>query len=162
MQTAQEDGVRERERAQVHHGNSGRGDGAFRIAGNNRVAVGVFLEVAQDSNPTGLVGDVGGAAIAREHDAVRDVTDTNFPNLHRGVLGQVDLGQRIVVVQHGIGGVVIRGDRNPEGVGTRYPVRLKCDGLAAGDEDAARGSPRAVREAGDVGQIALSIDVHRH
>ena len=66
------------------------------------------------SNPAGLVGDVGGLAIRRDHDAVRDVTDADLRTLDRCRRGQVDLGQRIVVVQHDVGGLAIRRDRDAE------------------------------------------------
>ena len=52
-------------------------------SGDDRGAVGVFLEVLLGSNPAGLVGDVGGLAIRRDHDAVRDVTDADLRALDR-------------------------------------------------------------------------------
>ncbi len=63
---------------------------------------GVPLEYSWKSlggrNTASLVGDVGGAAIGRDHDAVRDVTDVDLRNLDGFRGGQVDLGQRIVDV----------------------------------------------------------------
>ena len=108
------DAAGDRKRGQVDHGNGAGGRGASRIFGDDRGAVGVFLEVVRGSNPAGLVGDVGGLAIRRDHDAVRDVTDADLRTLRRGRRGQVDLGQRIVVVQHGVGGLAIRRDRDAQ------------------------------------------------
>src|SRR5208337_1414260 len=135
MQTGQRDAAFDRKRAQIHHGNGGGSDGASRIVGDDRSTVGVFLEVVLSSDPASLVGDVGGAAVARDHDAVRDVIDADLRNLRRGGRGQVDLGQRIVRVQHGVGG------------------------LAAGDGGAARGSRRAVGKTGDEGEVHRKLDL---
>src|SRR5208283_5746571 len=63
------------ERGQVDHGNSAGGHGARRILGDDRVTVGVFLEVVRSSNPSAFVRDVRGLAIPREHHAVWDVAD---------------------------------------------------------------------------------------
>ena len=36
------------------------------------------MEVVRGSDPAGLVGDVGGLAVRRDHDAVRNVADADF------------------------------------------------------------------------------------
>ena len=108
---------------------------------------GVPLEYSWKSlavgNPAGLVGDVGGLAIRRDHDAMRDVADADLRTLHRCRRGQVDLGQRIVVVQHGIGGLAIRRDRDARGIGSECVIRENRNGVAARDPKAARGPRRA-------------------
>src|ERR1019366_8290538 len=85
-----------------------------------------------------------GLAIRRNHNAVRHVANANLLTLYRRLCGQVNLGQRVVRVQHDISSLVIRRDRNPGGV--RGALR---NGNAAGNGRAARGSWRAVGEAFD-------------
>ena len=111
------DAAGDRKRGQVDHGNGAGGRGACRICGDDRGAVGVFLEVFLGSDPAGLVGDVGGLAVRRDHDAVGDVADADLRTSHRCRRGQVDLGQRVVGVQHDIGGLAIRRDRDAGGIG---------------------------------------------
>ena len=70
-------------RGEVHYGNGASGRGASRIIDDDRGAVRVSLEVLRVSNPSAFVGDVGGGAIRRDHDAVRDVTDADLWTLGR-------------------------------------------------------------------------------
>ena len=92
-----------RHRGQIDHGN-GTGDrGANHWVGDDFSAGGVDLEVRFRSGPATLVADVGGRAVAGDHDAVRRVADTDLQTLRRRRRGQVDLGERIVLVQQGVG-----------------------------------------------------------
>src|SRR5208337_2095773 len=149
-------------RGQVDHGNGAGGSGAGRILGDDRGAVGVFLEVFCGGNPAGLVGDIGGLAVRRNHHAVRHIADADLRNLRRGRRGQVDLGQRIVVIKHDVGSLAIRRDGNAGRIGGQYRIGEHRDAKAAWDIEAAVSPPRAVREASDVVQIALGVDGHRN
>src|ERR1019366_8826313 len=110
------DAVGDLEGTQVNHGNRAGGRRASRIGGNDRNSVRVLLEVILVRNAAGLVRDVSGLAIRRNHNAVRHVANANLLTLYRRLCGQVNLGQRVVRVQHDISSLVIRRDRNPGGV----------------------------------------------
>ena len=127
------DAVSDLERSQVDYGNGALGRRAGRILGDDRGSVGVLLEIARGSNPASLVGDVSGLAIRRDHDAVGDVTDADLRTLHRFRRGQVDLGERIVVVQHYVSSLGIGRDRDAHGIGSQYRVRKNRNGIAARD-----------------------------
>ena len=106
MQTGR-DGSGDLHRGQINHGN-GTGDrGANHRVGDDFSAGGVDLEVRLRSGPATLVADVGGRAVAVDHDAVRRVADADLRTLRRRRRGQVDLGERIVLVQQGIGALAI-------------------------------------------------------
>src|SRR5208283_5431526 len=103
MQTTGRDGSGYRHRRQIDYRN-GTGDrGANHRVGDDFSTGGVDLEVRIRSGPATLVADVGGGAVVAEHDAVRRVAYTDLLTHRRRRRGQVDLGQRIVLVQQGIG-----------------------------------------------------------
>ena len=94
-------------RGQINHRN-GTGDcGAHYRVGNDFGAGGINLEVRLCSGPATLVADVGGRAVAVDHDAVRRVANADLPTLRRRLRGQVDFGERIVLVQQGVGAPAI-------------------------------------------------------
>ena len=159
---ARRDAAGDRKRGQIDHGNGAGGGGASGRFGHNRGAVGVFLEIIRGSDPAGLVGDVGGLAIRRNHHAVRDVAHADLRTLGRGGRGQVDLRQRIVVVQHDISGLAILRDRDAGGIGSERVIGENRNGVAARNIEAARGPPRAVREARHVGELAGGVDIERN
>ena len=105
MQTGR-DGCSDRHRGQIDHRN-GTGDrGANHRIGDDFSAGGVDLEVRFGSGPATLVADVGGCAVAGDHDAVGRVADADLRPLLASS-GQVDLGERIVLVQQGVGALAI-------------------------------------------------------
>ena len=108
----------EAERGKIDHGNGAGGRGASRIVDDDRSAVRVSLEVRLVSNSSALVGDVGGGTVWRDHDAVGDVTHADLRTLLRVRLRQVDAGQRVVVVQHGVSSTAIGRDRDAHGIGS--------------------------------------------
>ena len=60
---------------------------------------------ASRSGSATLVADVGGRAVAGDHDAVRRVADADLRALL--LRGQVDLGERVVLVQQGVSALAV-------------------------------------------------------
>src|SRR5208337_2217674 len=136
---------------QINHGNGTRDRGANYRVGDDFSASRVDLEVRLRSGPAALVADISGRAVAGDHDAVRSVADADLLNLLRRLRGQVDLGERIVLVQQGIGARAILGERDPAGVGSPRTIEV-----AAGSAIIAHG---AVRKAGDEGVVRRHADL---
>src|ERR1700722_8229770 len=107
---------RNRHRGQINHGNGTRDRGANHGVGDDFSAGRVDLEVCLRSGPATLVADVGGRARVVDQDAVWRVADANLLTLYRRGRGQVDLGERIVLVQQGVGAAAILGDRDAAGI----------------------------------------------
>ena len=97
---------RDRHRGQVNHRNGTGNRGANHRVGDDFSAGGPDLEVRLRSGPATLVADVGGRALAVDQDAVRRVADADLRTLL--VRAQVDLGERIVLVQQGVRALPIR------------------------------------------------------
>src|ERR1035437_6572824 len=91
------------QRGQINHRNCTSDRSANHRVGDDFGAGGVNLEVRLCSGTATLVADVGGRAVAVDHDAVRRVADADLLTLGRRVGGQVDFGERIVLVQQGVG-----------------------------------------------------------
>ena len=141
------DGLGDFERGQVHHGNRAGGRGASQVVGDDRGAVRVFLEVGRFSSSSGFVGHVGGGAIRRDDDAMRDVADADRRSFGRRHQAQVDLCQLVVEVQHDVGSAVIRRDGDARRIGginlvvrSVFKVIYPRIRDAAGDRKAACGS----------------------
>src|SRR5436305_14812207 len=106
MQTGR-DGSGDLHRGQINYRN-GTGDrGANHRIGDDFSAGGVDLEIRLCRGPASLVADVRGSAVAADHDAVRRVSHAYLLSLLRLLRGQVDPGERIVLVQQSVSALAI-------------------------------------------------------
>ena len=143
------DRIGDRHRAQINHRNGTSDCGAHERVGDDFRAGGVDLEVRLGSGAATLVADVGGRAVGGDHDAVRRVADANLRTLRRRVRGQVDLGERIVLVQQGVCALAIARERDTAGI-RGVPAIERAAGVEI------RGW-RAVRKAGDEGIVRRHV-----
>lgn len=83
---------------EIHHRNGSGDRGANHRVCNDFSAGRVDLEVVLRSSPAALVADLGGRAIAIDHDAVGRVPNADLLSLLPRLRSQVDSRERIVLV----------------------------------------------------------------
>ena len=108
--------------------------------GDDRRAGGVDLEVRLRGFPPAFIADVGGLS-SSDHDAVRRVADANLRALRQRRRGQVDLGERVVLVQQRVGALAVTRR-------TRHRRDTKCSSNRTCRRNAVV-ADRAIREARD-------------
>ena len=88
------------------------------------------MEVVPIGLPTAFVADVGGLAV--DQDAVWCVTDADLRALLERLLGQVDLGESIVLVQQRVRALAVLRERNAARIGrAATPWRFCARSLGA-------------------------------
>ena len=94
-------------RCQINHRNCAGDRGADDRVGDDFSPGGIDLEIFLRSGPATLVANVSSHAASVDHDAVWSVADADLVNLLRRIRSQVDLGERIVLVQQCISALAI-------------------------------------------------------
>src|SRR5262249_46640431 len=104
------------------------------------------------SHPATLVTDVGGGAIVGDDNAMRRVAYASLLNFL--LRGQVNLGERVVLIKQGVSALAIIGERDAAGI--RGPRAVEGSaGSGVGTYGAVRkaGNERAVRRHADLGIV---------
>ncbi len=127
---------------------AGGGEAVHRV-GHDRRAGRVDLKVGLGRGASALVADIGDVAV--DQDAVRRVADADLAGHHRRALGEVDGGQRVVLVEQRVRALAALGERDAARVRRARGVQLAARPAVVAD--------RAVREALDERGVGRHRDV---